>query len=159
MSIFTDEALAGLRLKSTPEDLRSYTYSGNAKIADGTAVAVAADGRTCTDVATGVTDVGIVTFQHIGKSGRSTDGKSEVYIKGDCLPVLNQGRVWVAPITPVVSRGRATKVYVVVSGANIGRFTDLSTETGAELVGGAFWDIPSNSDGLAVIQINNAANS
>lgn len=152
MSYYDRVALAGLQLKSTPQDVRSLTYVGTKKIIDGALVAIGADGITCTDVVAGTKDFGVVMFQHIGKSGRTDDNKAEAYVNGDSLPVMVQGRIWVKPAKAVTTRGREAKVYFATA--------DTSTMTPTALDGtaisGFMWDTLTNEDGLAIITINNA---
>lgn len=141
-------AVAGLRLKSTPEDVRSLPLTSVGTVIDGAAVAIAVTGETCEVVTAGATDFGIVVFQHIGKSGKTTDGKAEAYVKNDVLPVMTQGRIWVKPNEVITARGKAAKVYVNTTTGTLGKTSAGSTE----LVG-AFWDVPTNADGLAVVNL------
>jgi hypothetical protein len=141
-------AIAGMRLKSTPEDVRSLPLTSTGIVIDGAAVAIAATGETCTAVTSGATDFGVVVFQHVGKSGKTTDGKYEAYTKNDVLPVMTQGRVWVKPNEAITARGKAAKVYVNTTTGTLGK-----TATGNTELVGAFWDVPTNSDGLAVVHL------
>lgn len=152
-NIFTQIiAVAGLVLNSAPRDIRSLPYVGEGVIKDGDLVAIGADGETCTDVTAESEDFGVVVFQHTGKTGRTADGKAEAYKKHDVLPVMVKGRIWVKPSAIVTTRGRAASVYVTTAdGVNKG----LLASTGTTKVLGAFWDKPSNSDGLAAIDIGN----
>ena len=102
----TRMAIAGLRLKSTPEDVRSLPLTENITVVDGQAVSVLATGETCGAAATG-NQIGVVVFQHVGKSGRTADGKSEAYVQYDTLPVMTQGRIWVKPSEVITARGEA----------------------------------------------------
>lgn len=150
MAIFNDEAVEGLRLKSTPEDIRSLTYTGNLKISDGDIVGISNDGRSCGDIAD-YGYIGIVTFQHIGKSGLSEDRKKEVYIKGDCLPVLVQGRVWVRTMEPVPNRG--TGFSVIKTGVNAGKLTTALSDPNALGLNGIFSDT-ATTEGLTIVSLN-----
>lgn len=143
----TRMAIAGLRLKSTPEDVRSLPLTENVKVIDGEAVSVLATGETCGKAATG-NQIGVVVFQHIGKSGRTTDNKAEAYIQYDTLPVMTRGRIWVKPSEVITARGKAAKVYVTAATGALSQ-----TATGNIEVVGAFWDVPTNSDGLAVVNL------
>lgn len=139
-------ALAGLRLKSAPEDVRSLPLTKGTAV-DGGAVAITATGETCKAVESGDTDFGIVVFQHIGKSGKTADGKGEAYIVNDTVPVMTKGRIWVKPAETIAARGKAAKVYVTPTGG-----LSAVAASNFELVG-AFWDVPSNADGLAVVDL------
>ena len=141
-------AVAGLRLKSTPEDVRSLPLTSVGTVIDGAAVAIAVTGETCEVVTAGATDFGIVVFQHVGKSGRTTDGKAEAYIQHDTLPVMTQGRIWVKPSETITARGGAAKVYVTAATGALSQ-----TSAGNIEVVGAYWDAPTNSDGLAVVHL------
>lgn len=141
-------AIAGLRLKSTPEDVRSLPLTENVKVIDGETVAILATGETCGKAVANATGFGVVVFQHIGKSGRTTDNKAEAYIQYDTLPVMTRGRIWVKPNETITARGKAAKVYVNVTTGTLGQTAGTNTE----LVG-AFWDVPTNSDGLAVVNL------
>lgn len=147
MQFETRVALAGLRLKSAPEDVRSLPLQGAGIVTDGSAVAISDDGETCTAVTGVEKEFGIVVFQHIGKSGRTADGKSEAYAQYDVVPVMTKGRIWVRPDGEVTKRGKTEKVYVTAEG----KLTAVE-EGNTELVG-AFWDVPNNSDGLAVVDL------
>jgi len=141
-------AIAGMRLKSTPEDVRSLPLTSTGIVIDGAAVAIADTGETCTAVTAEATDFGIVVFQHVGKSGKTTDAEAEAYIKGDTLPIMTQGRIWVKPNEAIVARGKAAKVYVNASTGTLGK-----TATGNTELLGAFWDVPTNADGLAIVNL------
>lgn len=151
MGYFDRIAIAGMRLLSTPEDVRSLTYRGNKKLADGALVAIADDGTSCTDVTATTKNFGVVVFQHAGKSGRTDDNKAEAYLNGDMPPVMVQGRIWVKPDAAVTARGRDSKVYFSA--------TDNSamspTVVAENVVGGFMWDTLTNEDGLAVVHITN----
>ena len=144
----TRMAIAGLRLKSTPEDVRSLPLTENVKVIDGETVSILATGETCGKAAANATGFGVVVFQHIGKSGRTADGKAEAYIKNDTLPVMTEGRIWVKPNEVITARGAAAKVYVKVADGTLGKTAAGNTE----LVG-AYWDVPTNADGLAVVHL------
>jgi len=143
----TRMAIAGLRLKSTPEDVRSLPLTENVTVIDGETVSVLATGETCGKAATG-NQIGVVVFQHIGKSGRTTDNKAEAYIQYDTLPVMTQGRIWVKPNEAITARGTAAAVYVNVADGTLGQTAESGT-----LVPNAYWDVPTNSDGLAVVHL------
>lgn len=143
----TRMAIAGLRLKSTPEDVRSLPLTENVTVIDGEAVSVLATGETCGKAAEG-NQIGVVVFQHIGKSGRTADGKAEAYIQYDTLPVMTQGRIWVKPSETITARGPAAKVYVTAATGALSQ-----TSAGNIEVVGAYWDVPTNSDGLAVVHL------
>lgn len=151
MGYYNQVAIAGLRLKSTPEDVRSLTYRGNKKLADGDLVAISDDGRSCEDVVADTKDFGVVLFQHIGKSGRTDDNQAEAYVNGDMPPIMVQGRIWVKPNAVVTTRGRTAKVYF--DAANPAKLTP--TATGNTAVAGFNFDSLTDADGLAVIQISN----
>ena len=151
MGYFNNVAIAGLRLKSTPEDVRSLTYRGTKKLVDGALVAISADGRSCTDVVAETKDFGVVLFQHIGKSGRTEDGSAEAYINGDMPPVMVKGRIWIKPAAAVTTRGRDAKVYFAT--ADTSKMTPTAEDGTA--IGGFMFDSLTNEDGLAVIDINN----
>lgn len=141
-------AIPGLQLISKADDIRSLGFKGAGKGLDGGAVAINDDGITCKAVEAGDTDFGVIVFHHIGKSGRTEDGKAEAYIAGDVPPVMVMGRVWVKPAETITAIGKAAKVYVV---ADTGELSSTA-EGNIELVG-AYWDTPSNSDGLAVVNL------
>lgn len=147
MQYETRMALAGLRLKSTPEDVRSLPLTENVTVADGEAVSILATGETCGKAATG-NQIGVVVFQHIGKSGRTADGKAEAYVQHDTVPVMTQGRIWVKPSETITARGKAAKVYVTAATGALSQ-----TSAGNIEVVGAYWDVPTNSDGLAVVHL------
>lgn len=143
----TRVALEGLRLKSKASDIRSLPFAGTGMATDGNAVAITATGETCKAVASGDTDFGIVVFQNIGKSGRTADKKAEAYVEFDVVPVMTEGRIWVRPAEPVTTRGKDAKVYVTPTG-------QLSaTAAGNTEFKGAYWDVPTNDDGLAVVSL------
>ncbi|AGH57509.1 hypothetical protein PSYG_00048 [Psychrobacter phage pOW20-A] len=144
----TRMAIAGLRLKSTPEDVRSLPLTENVTVIDGETVSVLATGETCGKAAANATGFGVVVFQHIGKSGRTADGKAEAYIQHDTLPVMTQGRIWVKPNEAITARGTAAAVYVNVADGTLGQTAESGT-----LVPNAYWDVPTNSDGLAVVHL------
>ena len=143
----TRMAIAGLRLKSTPEDVRSLPLTEDVTVVDGEAVSVLATGETCGKAAAG-NQIGVVVFQHIGKSGRTADGKAEAYVQYDTLPVMTQGRIWVKPSETITARGPAAKVYVTAATGALSQ-----TSAGNIEVVGAYWDVPTNSDGLAVVHL------
>ena len=143
----TRMAIAGLRLKSTPEDVRSLPLTENITVVDGQAVSVLATGETCGAAAAGK-QIGVVVFQHVGKSGRTADGKAEAYVQYDTLPVMTQGRIWVKPSEVITARGAAAAVYVNVADGTLGQTAKSGT-----LVPNAYWDVPTNSDGLAVVHL------
>lgn len=139
-------AIEGMRLISTPEDVRSFALQGAGVVSDGDAVAINDDGDTCKAVTGGEAEFGIVVLHHVGKSGKNEEGK-DAYIQYDVLPVMTKGRIWVRPDGEVASRGKTEKVYVTAEGK-----LSAVEEGNTELVG-AFWDIPKNSDGLAVVDL------
>lgn len=141
-------AIAGLQLLSKADDIRALGVKGAGKIEDGSVVSLNDDGETCSKVTTGNTDFGIVVFQHIGKSGRTDDNKAEAYIAGDVAPVMVMGRVWVKPSETITDVGKAAKVYVTAATGALSKTADGNIE----LVG-AYWDTPTNSDGLAVVNL------
>ncbi len=143
----TRMAIAGLRLKSTPEDVRSLPLTENVTVIDGQAVSVLPTGETCGKAAAG-NQIGVVVFQHIGKSGRTADGKAEAYVQYDTLPVMTQGRIWVKPSEVITARGAAAKVYVTAATGALSQTAEGNIE-----VVGAYWDVPTNSDGLAVVHL------
>lgn len=147
MQYETRMAIAGLRLKSTPEDVRSLPLTENITVIDGQAVSILATGETCGKAAAD-TQIGVVVFQHIGKSGRTADGKTEAYIQHDTLPVMTQGRIWVKPSETITARGPAAKVYVTAATGALSQ-----TALGNIEVVGAYWDVPTNADGLAVVHL------
>ena len=141
-------AIAGLRLLSKPSEIRSLPYQGDVIAIDGQAVAIGADGETCTNVTADSTDFGVIVFHHIGKSGRTADGKAEAYVKFDVPPVMTVGRVWVKPNEPITARGKAAKVYVNTTDGTLGQTAEGATEWV-----GAYWDVLTNNDGLAVVNL------
>lgn len=143
----TRMAIAGLRLKSTPEDVRSLPLTENITVVDGQAVSVLSTGETCGAAAAG-NQIGVVVFQHIGKSGRTADGKAEAYVQYDTLPVMTQGRIWVKPSETITARGEAAKVYATAATGALSQTAEGNIE-----VVGAYWDVPTNSDGLAVVHL------
>ena len=143
----TRMAIAGLRLKSTPEDVRSLPLAENITVVDGQAVSVSATGETC-GAATAGMPIGVVVFQHVGKSGRTADGKAEAYVQYDTLPVMTQGRIWVKPSEVITARGADAAVYVNVADGTLGQTAGNGT-----LVPNAYWDVTTNSDGLAVVRL------
>lgn len=143
----TRMAIAGLRLKSTPEDVRSLPLTENITVVDGQAVSVLSTGETCGAAAEG-NQIGVVVFQHVGKSGRTADGKAEAYVQYDTLPVMTQGRIWVKPSETITARGEAAKVYATAATGALSQTAEGNIE-----VVGAYWDVPTNSDGLAVVHL------
>lgn len=143
----TRMAIAGLRLKSTPEDVRSLPLTENITVVDGQAVSVLSTGETCGAAAAG-NQIGVVVFQHVGKSGRTADGKAEAYVQYDTLPVMTQGRIWVKPSEVITARGTAAKVYATAATGALSQTAEGNIE-----VVGAYWDVPTNSDGLAVVHL------
>ena len=141
-------ATAGLRLLSKPSEIRSLPYQGDVIAIDGQAVAIGADGETCTNVSEDSTDFGVIVFHHIGKSGRTEDGKAEAYVKFDVPPVMTQGRVWVKPNEKITARGKDAKVYVNTTDGTLGQTAEGATEWV-----GAYWDVLTNNDGLAVVNL------
>lgn len=155
MQLNRDVAIAGLRLKSTPEDVRSMPLAGTGVASDGTAVCDAGDGVRCGMPDGVLRPVGIVVFQNIGKSGKGLDGK-EAYKEFDVVPVMRVGRIWVKPTAPVTATGG--KVYVRTANADaghpIGSLQPTATN-GTELVG-ATWDSITSADGYAIVQLRGA---
>lgn len=143
----TRVALSGLRLKSKASDIRSLPFAGSGMAIDGNAVAITGTGETCKAVASGDTDFGVVVFQNISKSGKTADGKAEAYVEFDVVPVMTEGRIWVKPAEPITKRGKDAKVYVTTTG-QLSAVDEGNTE-----FKGAFWDVPSNDDGLAVVNL------
>lgn len=143
----TRMAIAGLRLKSTPEDVRSLPLTEDITVVDGQAVSVLSTGETCGAAAAG-NQIGVVVFQHVGKSGRTADGKAEAYVQYDTLPVMTQGRIWVKPSEVITARGQAAKVYATAATGALSQTAEGNIE-----VVGAYWDVPTNSDGLAVVHL------
>lgn len=152
---YADVAIAGLRLKSTPEDVRSMPMTGAGTVSDGTAVCDAGNGEQCAKPDGVLRPVGIVVFANIGKNGTGADGK-EAYQQYDVVPVMRVGRIWVKPNAAVTSTGG--KVYVRTASATteapLGSLQPSATN-GTELVG-ATWDSISNADGLAIVQLRGA---
>lgn len=142
----TRMAIAGLRLKSTPEDVRSLPLAENITVVDGQAVSVFPTGEACGATATAGMQIGVVVFQHVGKSGRTADGKAEAYVQYDTLPVMTQGRIWVKPSEVITAFG-GNAVYVNADGT-LGQTAGSGT-----LVPNAYWDVTTNSDGLAVVRL------
>lgn len=141
-------SIPGLELLSKANDIRSLPFRGEGKVADGGVVAINADGVTCSKVVAESKDFGVVVFHHVGKSGRTDDGKAEAYIDGNVAPVMTMGRIWVKPNEVITTRGKAAKVYVNTTTRTLGQTAAGNTE----LVG-AYWDQPTNSDGLAVVNL------
>lgn len=141
-------AIAGLQLISKADDIRSLGFKGAGKAIDGGVVALNADSETCSAVAAGSKDFGVVVFHHIGKSGRTDDNKAEAYIAGDVPPVMVMGRVWVKPNEAITEIGKAAKVYVNTTDGTLGKTAAGNTE-----FIGAYWDKPTNSDGLAAVNL------
>lgn len=141
-------AIPGLQLLSKADDIRSLGLKGAGKAVDGGVVAINGDGETCSKVAAGSKDFGVVVFHHIGKSGRTDDNKDEAYIAGDVLPVMVMGRIWVKPGEVITATGKAAKVYVNTTDGTLGQTADSNTE-----LLGAYWDTPNNSDGLAIVNL------
>lgn len=148
-------ALPGLRLKSTPEDVRSMPMAGAGLIEDGLAVADNGNGEQCCVNDGTKRPIGIVVHQNIGKNGKTAAGK-EAYQQYDVVPVMTHGRIWVKPNDTITATG--AKVYVRTSNpttnAPIGSLQVAATD-GDELVG-ATWDSLTNADGLAVVQLRGA---
>jgi hypothetical protein len=155
MQQYADVAIAGLRLKSTPEDVRSMPMTGAGTVSDATAVCDAGNGEQCAAPDGTLRPVGIVVFQNIGKSGKGADGR-EAYQQYDVVPVMRVGRIWVKPTAVITATGG--KVYVRTANADsthpIGSLQPSATD-GTELVG-ATWDSISNADGLAIVQLRGA---
>ncbi|OPH36717.1 structural cement protein Gp24 [Moraxella lacunata] len=89
-------ALLGQRVKSAPEEVLSLplmvepTYP----VKDGSPIYLTADKKGCTTVQNATAGfVGVVVLHNIGKSGKSADG--EFYQKGDVVPVMVKGKIWV----------------------------------------------------------------
>lgn len=155
MQLNKDVALAGLRLKSTPDDIRSMPLTGAGVAPDGTAVCDAGDGVLCAAPNGVLRPIGIVVFQNIGKSGKGADGR-EAYKEYDVVPVMRVGRIWVKPTAPITATGG--KVYVRTASADashpIGSLQPSATN-GTELVG-ATWDSITGADGYAIVQLRGA---
>lgn len=155
MQHYADVAIAGLRLKSTPEDVRSMPMTGTGTVSDATAVCDAGNGEQCAKPDGVLRPVGIVVFGNIGKNGMGADGK-EAYQQYDVVPVMRVGRIWVPATEPITATGG--KVYVRTANADsthpIGSLQPSATD-GTELVG-ATWDSISNADGLAIVQLRGA---
>lgn len=155
MQLNSGVAIAGLRLKSTPEDVRSMPLAGVGAASDGTVVCDAGDGVRCTVPDGTLRPIGIVVFQNIGKSGKGIDGR-EAYIEHDVVPVMRVGRIWVKPTAPITATGG--KVYVRTAspdaGHPIGSLQPTATN-GTELVG-ATWDSIIGADGYAIVQLRGA---
>lgn len=155
MQLNKDVAIAGLRLKSTPEDVRSMPMAGAGTASDGTAVCDAGDGVRCAVPDGALRPIGIVVFQNIGKSGKGADGR-EAYKEYDVVPVMRVGRIWVKPTAPITATGG--KVYVRTASADathtIGSLQPTATN-GTELVG-ATWDSITGADGYAIVQLRGA---
>lgn len=141
-------SVAGMRLNSTPEDVRSLPYTGDGKVIDGQLVQINDDGETCGDVTAATKNYGVVVFSNIGKSGRSVDNKSEAYIKGDVLPVMVMGRIWVTPSETITAIGKAAKVYAHNTDGTVGQTAADSIE-----VAGWYYSVPTNADGNAIIHL------
>lgn len=155
MQLNSNVAIAGLRLKSTPEDVRSMPFAGTGSASDGTAVCDAGDGVRCSAFSGTLRPIGIVVFQNIGKSGKAANGV-EGYQEFDVVPVMRVGRIWVKPNAPITATGG--KVYVRTANADathpIGSLQPAATD-GTELVG-ATWDSISSADGHAIVQLRGA---
>lgn len=145
-------AMAGMRLKSTPEDVRSMPMAGAGLLNDGMAVVDFGDGVRCGAVDGSKRIIGIVVFQHIGKNGRDAQG-NEAYQQYDTVPVMRSGRIWVKVTDKVSTTGG--KVYVRSSNPDaehpLGSI-QTTNENATELAGASF-DSLSNSDGLAIITL------
>lgn len=155
MQLNAGVAIAGMRLKSLPEEVQSMAMSGSGTVSDGTAVCDAGDGVKCAKPDGTLRPIGLVMFQNIGKSGKDADGK-EAYQQYDIVPVMRVGRQWVKPTSAVTATGG--KVYVRTASADsthpLGSLQPGST-SGTELVG-ASWDTITGDDGLAIVRLRGA---
>jgi hypothetical protein len=145
MSIQDKNAVAGLRLISTPEDVRSMPMATVGLVAEGVAVADAGDGLRCAAIDGTLRPIGITVRADIGKTGVDTNG-NEAWKQYDTVPVMRVGRVWVKPAVPITATGVA--VHVLADG-------QLGLTGGQPLVG-ATWDSVTSVDGLAIVQLRGA---
>jgi len=155
MQQYADVALAGLRLKSTPEDVRSMPMTGAGTVSDGTAVCDAGNGEQCAKPDGVLRPVGIVVFQNIGKNGTGADGK-EAYKQHDIVPVMRVGRVWVKPNAAVTATGGAVYVRTASATTEAPLGSLQTSATNGTLLANATWDSISNADGLAIVQLRGA---
>lgn len=155
MQLNANVAVAGQRLKSTPEDVRSMPMTGAGTLSDGQVACDAGDGVRCAAVDGVLRPVGIVVHQHIGKNGTDASGK-EAYKQYDVPPIMRVGRIWVKPAVTITATGG--KVYVRTANATtnnpMGSLQTSATD-GTELVG-ATWDSISGADGMAIVQLRGA---
>ena len=155
MQLNQQVAVAGLRLKSTPEDIRSMPYAGTTLLVDGHAVADHGDGVRCTALTESNSPIGIVVYQNIAKSAQTVTGLA-AFQSFDVVPVMRVGRVWVRSTEPVTRTGGT--VYVRTSNPDaehpIGSLQVSSTH--ATELSGATWDSITGADGLAIIQLRGA---
>lgn len=140
-------AVAGMRLKSMPEEVLSLplmvdpTYP----VKDGSPIYLTADKKGCTTVANGAAGfVGFVVLHGIGKSGK-TDG-IETYLKGDIVPVMVKGKLWV--VSGVKVTDTTTAIYATATGML------TNTDTGNTKLNGVRWSgISISSQNLTPLEI------
>lgn len=115
-------AVAGMRVKSMPEEVLSLPLVVEPAYAvkDGSVIYLTADKKGCTTTQnTTVGFVGVVVAQGIGKSGRTNSTDS--YIKGDVVPVMVKGKIWVHVKTKV------TELSATVGADAQGKFSTADT--------------------------------
>lgn len=113
-------ALPGMRVKSMAEEVLSLPLMVDPAypVKSGSPIYLTADKKGCTTTQNANAGyVGAVVFANIGKTGAG-----ETYVKGDVVPVLVKGKLWVPVKTAV------TNVATAVTGADAtGNFSQADT--------------------------------
>ena len=137
-------ALAGQRIKSAPEEVLSLPLVGEPSypVKDGSIIYLTDDKKGCTTAQnTTAGFVGVVVLHNIGKTGKTDDG--EVYQKGDNVPVMVKGKIWVN-----------VKSKVTDLTATLGADSNGNISTADNPLNGLRFDKPSvGSKNLTVIEL------
>ena len=129
-------ALAGMRVKSMPEEVLSLPLMVNPAypVVDGSVIYLTADKAGCTttqNVSAGY--VGIVVL----------NGLIDSYKKGDVVPVMVKGKIW----SPSVAK--ITDLTTVVGANAVGKITATTTAIGGVRFGG----LSVGSQNLTIIEV------
>ena len=135
-------ALPGMRFKSQPEEVLSLPLMVDPAypVVDGSPIYLTADKKGCTTTQNANAGfVGAVVLNNVGKSGTANN-----YIKGDVVPVMVKGKLYVPVKTAV------TNVATAVVGADAtGHFSQADTP----LKGVRFHNPSVGSKNLTVLEL------
>lgn len=137
-------ALAGMRVKSMPEEVLSLPLVAEPSypVVNGSPIYLTADKKGCTTVQNATAGfVGAVVLNQVGKTGKT--GKDDGYVKGDVVPVMVKGKLYVPVKTAVKD------VTTAVGADEQGNFDP----SGTALSGVRFYQPSVGSQNLTVLEL------